>query len=72
MTLWAWKALWGEFVIEVIEIIPSKPTRIRGKIIRIIKPGYGNRKLQIGQIINIGIINVKPYTGQEPKPIALS
>lgn len=67
MVLHAWTSLWGEFLITVKEVIPSKPSRVRGEIIKILKDGDGFRagRLTVGREIEVGIISVRQPKAQE-------
>lgn len=65
MKLRAWKALWGEFIIIVKEITTTRPARIKGEVVEIITPAYGSRTLYPSQMVDVGIIDVKPYNEAE-------
>ena len=67
MTLYAFTSSWGEFLINVKEVIPSKPSRVRGVIIKVLKDGDGFRagRLSVGREIEVGIINVRQPMAQE-------
>ena len=55
----AWTSMWGEFIINVRAIIPTKPARIQGVIVKIISPRFANRRLSVGQTAEVGIISIK-------------
>lgn len=67
MVLHAWTSLWGEFLISVKEVIPSKPSRVQGIIVKVLKDGDGfrARKLTVGREIEVGIVNVRQPKAQE-------
>jgi len=67
MILYAWKSIWGEYLIEVIEVTTQRPARVSGKVIKIIKTAYGSRANvpMLGKTINVGVISVKRPTEQQ-------
>lgn len=67
MVLYAWTSMWGEFLIEVTGITDSRPARVYGKVIKILKRGFEYRANVplLGRTVDVGIISVKIPTEEQ-------
>lgn len=63
MLLHAWTSLWGEYVIKVTEITNERPARVKGTVLKILKPACDDRAKvdMLGRTLDVGIGSVKPY-----------
>lgn len=63
MLLHAYTALWGEYVIKVTQLTNERPARVKGVVLKILKEADGDRAKvdMLGRVLEVGIINVKPY-----------
>lgn len=64
MLVHAWTSLWGEYVLKVTQVTNEHPARVKGTVLKVLKPAYGDRAKadMLGRVLDVGIINVKPYT----------
>lgn len=68
MSVHAYTALWGEYVIKVTQVTNERPARVKGTVLKILKEADGDRAKadMLGRVLDVGIINVKPFAG-DPK-----
>lgn len=63
MLVHAWTSLWGEYVIKVSAITTGRPARVKGTVLKVLKPAHGDRAKvdMLGRVLEVGICSVKPY-----------